>query len=303
MTKVEHSVANCSTAVVVLHSSTAAASIWQLWGNLFVLQTCFASFYRVLPKSSQFFFSKSLEISIYEERVELCIAVFLHSTLKEPQCLNLQKRKKCERNEQPPEASLRVRYIWSHWGRGFTKGVDFFIGNFQVYDCNVILKEAGTHSSSLLTCVLTLSGLICWEWRKVSCQKHFCWAPFSFLCSCWQLRCFGLLCILVRLDHLVGSSMGGCHGLSLFPFWESLWGINAGSWGRRQNNCRDFRRSSSIQVRKQAIAHRINAVLKPFSFLLSRYIQVLWALEIAETHAGRAHSAAFDHCSADLQVK
>jgi len=33
-----------------------------------------------------------------------------------------------------------------------------------------------------------------------------------------------------------------------------------------------------------------------------KYIQILWALEIAETHVGRAHSAAFDKCSADLQV-
>ena len=42
-------------------------------------------------------------------------------------------------------------------------------------------------------------------------------------------------------------------------------------------------------------------ILKGFSYL--RYIQVLWAMEIAETHVGRAHSAAFDHCSADLQVR
>ena len=44
-------------------------------------------------------------------------------------------------------------------------------------------------------------------------------------------------------------------------------------------------------------------LLKPLLGGDHRYIQVLWALEIAETHAGRAHSAAFDHCSADLQVK
>lgn len=33
-----------------------------------------------------------------------------------------------------------------------------------------------------------------------------------------------------------------------------------------------------------------------------RYVQLLWALEFAETHVGRPHSLAFDKCSADLQV-
>ena len=33
-----------------------------------------------------------------------------------------------------------------------------------------------------------------------------------------------------------------------------------------------------------------------------KYVQLLWAMEFAETHIGRAHSAAFDKCSADLQV-
>lgn len=32
------------------------------------------------------------------------------------------------------------------------------------------------------------------------------------------------------------------------------------------------------------------------------YIQILWNLEVAETHVGRAHSAAWDKCSADLAV-
>lgn len=33
-----------------------------------------------------------------------------------------------------------------------------------------------------------------------------------------------------------------------------------------------------------------------------KYIQILWNLEVAETHVGRSHSAAFDKCSADLQI-
>jgi len=33
-----------------------------------------------------------------------------------------------------------------------------------------------------------------------------------------------------------------------------------------------------------------------------RYVQLLWTLEVAETHVGRAHSAAFDKCTADLQI-
>merc|ERR1711981_1492399 len=33
-----------------------------------------------------------------------------------------------------------------------------------------------------------------------------------------------------------------------------------------------------------------------------QYIHILWNLEVAETHVGRAHSAAFDKCSADLQI-
>ena len=36
--------------------------------------------------------------------------------------------------------------------------------------------------------------------------------------------------------------------------------------------------------------------------LFSRYIQILWALEFAETHVGRPHAHAFDICSADLTV-
>lgn len=34
----------------------------------------------------------------------------------------------------------------------------------------------------------------------------------------------------------------------------------------------------------------------------SRLIQVLWSLEIAETHVGRSHSAIYNVCSADLTV-
>ena len=33
-----------------------------------------------------------------------------------------------------------------------------------------------------------------------------------------------------------------------------------------------------------------------------KYVQVLWGWELAETHEGRSHSAAFDECTADLQV-
>jgi len=33
-----------------------------------------------------------------------------------------------------------------------------------------------------------------------------------------------------------------------------------------------------------------------------RFIQVLWALEIAETHVGRSHSAIYNVCTADLTV-
>ena len=33
-----------------------------------------------------------------------------------------------------------------------------------------------------------------------------------------------------------------------------------------------------------------------------RFIQVLWALEIAETHVGRSHSWMYDVCTADLTV-
>lgn len=32
------------------------------------------------------------------------------------------------------------------------------------------------------------------------------------------------------------------------------------------------------------------------------YIQILWNLEVAETHVGRSHSSAWDICSADLQI-
>jgi len=32
------------------------------------------------------------------------------------------------------------------------------------------------------------------------------------------------------------------------------------------------------------------------------YIQILWNLEVAETHVGRSHSAAWDKCSADLAI-
>merc|ERR1711997_1322071 len=32
------------------------------------------------------------------------------------------------------------------------------------------------------------------------------------------------------------------------------------------------------------------------------YIQILWNLEVAETHVSRSHSAAWDKCSADLQI-
>ena len=43
-----------------------------------------------------------------------------------------------------------------------------------------------------------------------------------------------------------------------------------------------------------------------FSFILKktdfRYIQILWSLEIAETHVGRSHSSAYGKCSADLTV-
>lgn len=33
-----------------------------------------------------------------------------------------------------------------------------------------------------------------------------------------------------------------------------------------------------------------------------RLIQVLWSIEIAETHVGRSHSAVYNVCSADLTV-
>ena len=34
-----------------------------------------------------------------------------------------------------------------------------------------------------------------------------------------------------------------------------------------------------------------------------RYIQILWSLEIAETHVGRSHSSAYGKCSSDLTVR
>jgi len=33
-----------------------------------------------------------------------------------------------------------------------------------------------------------------------------------------------------------------------------------------------------------------------------KYVQLLWTMEFSETHVGRAHSAAFDKCTADLQI-
>ena len=33
-----------------------------------------------------------------------------------------------------------------------------------------------------------------------------------------------------------------------------------------------------------------------------RLIQILWGIEIAETHVGRSHSAVYNVCSADLTV-
>merc|ERR1712150_138221 len=33
-----------------------------------------------------------------------------------------------------------------------------------------------------------------------------------------------------------------------------------------------------------------------------KYVQILWTLEFAETHIGRAHGHAFDKCTADLQI-
>ena len=33
-----------------------------------------------------------------------------------------------------------------------------------------------------------------------------------------------------------------------------------------------------------------------------RLIQILWSIEIAETHVGRSHSAIYNVCSADLTV-
>ena len=36
--------------------------------------------------------------------------------------------------------------------------------------------------------------------------------------------------------------------------------------------------------------------------LALRYVQLLWAMEFAETHIGRPHSLAFNKCSDDLQV-
>merc|ERR1712019_253596 len=33
-----------------------------------------------------------------------------------------------------------------------------------------------------------------------------------------------------------------------------------------------------------------------------RLIQILWSIEIAETHVGRSHSAVYNVCSADLTV-
>merc|ERR1712179_275491 len=36
--------------------------------------------------------------------------------------------------------------------------------------------------------------------------------------------------------------------------------------------------------------------------LVFRLIQILWALEIAETHVGRSHSAVYNVCSADLTI-
>ena len=35
----------------------------------------------------------------------------------------------------------------------------------------------------------------------------------------------------------------------------------------------------------------------------SRYVQIMWSLEIAETHVGRSHSSAYGQCSADLTVR
>ena len=37
-------------------------------------------------------------------------------------------------------------------------------------------------------------------------------------------------------------------------------------------------------------------------YFSSRYVQLLWSLEIAETHVGRSHSSAYGKCSADLTV-
>ena len=37
-------------------------------------------------------------------------------------------------------------------------------------------------------------------------------------------------------------------------------------------------------------------------FFTERYVHILWNLEVAETHVGRSHSAAWDKCNADLQV-
>eukprot|EP00093_Oithona_nana_P006732 06732.XXX_105051_103143_1 [CDS] Oithona nana genome sequencing. len=92
----------------------------------------------------------------------------------------------------------------------------------------------------------------------------------------------------------------GVLAYSVFLFALTIW------WGQVWGDataCPYFHFESLYEGSMQALEVAVRTIAATFGGVaVFKYIQVLWALEIAETHAGRAHSAAFDHCSADLQV-
>merc|ERR1712038_1770438 len=114
-------------------------------------------------------------------------------------------------------------------------------------------------------------------------------------------------------EAVAGAELCGCgfeliiiadnYGVSVYPiylfsltiWWGQHWGDATACPYLCFEDCINGS-MSLLETAVRTVAATIGGVV------VFAYIQILWNLEVAETHVGRSHSSAWDICSADLQI-
>merc|ERR1711890_189890 len=107
------------------------------------------------------------------------------------------------------------------------------------------------------------------------------------LCGC----CFEL--IIIADNYGIGAYF--IYMFLLTIWWGQHWGDATACPYNHFEECVQGKMTKQ-ETAVRTVAQTIGGVL------VFRLIQVLWALEIAETHVGRSHSAVYNVCSADLTI-